>query len=103
MRRSGLTAIAGVALSLPLSSLAHCIWTVNMFARKMGTLEVDWLKCYTCLFFRFQPTAYWYVVVIVVRSLLLTVLLVAPSIALQIVLMQTVVIASLIVTVRLIP
>jgi len=95
--------IGSVAVLVPLAYLGLVTLLVFMYPAKVRNGDATFLKSFTFLFFRFQPSAHWYIVVHMVRSLVLAVLPVIPHVITTLYFMQITVVLIILVTVRWMP
>mmetsp|Transcript_34383 Transcript_34383/g.78352 ORF Transcript_34383/g.78352 Transcript_34383/m.78352 type:complete len:1613 (-) Transcript_34383:77-4915(-) len=91
-------AIGMAAMLLPLGYLAKCIHITLRFPLEMRAANTGFLKAYSFLFFRFKAQLHWYVLILLVRSLLLGLMPVVPNAILQITLIQLIVLVCVLIT-----
>ena len=58
-----------IASVVPISFVAWCVWVVQQFPVQVGRGDTAFLHAFAFLFFRCNPRAYWYVLVMLGRSL----------------------------------
>jgi len=85
-----------LALQVPLGFYAYCFWSVVRYPSKMMKPRgANFLQTHKWLFFRYKPDAFWYSIVHMTRSLLLAMVPMLPNVAGQIVIMDVIMIAQL--------
>lgn len=83
-----------LGLLIPLAYLAKCTQIVCKFKTMMARGDIDFLKTYYFLFFRYNADAYWYSLVHIFRSLLLANLPIIPNVFAQVTSMQAVLVSQ---------
>ena len=61
--------LASIASVVPISFVALCLWVVQQLPRRTAQGDMAFLHAFAFLFFRFQPRAFWYVLVLLGRNL----------------------------------
>ena len=89
-----------VALIMPIGFLVWCCHLVRVFPIKIRFHDANFMKTYAFLFFRFTTESYWYCLVVLVRGLLIALTPSIPSVVWQVLLLQLVILASLIITIQ---
>ena len=74
---------AVIASVVPICFVALCVWVVVQLPARMGQGDTAFLHTYAFLFFRFTPSANWYVLVLLARNLAAAVVPVIADEALQ--------------------
>jgi len=100
---SSMVIIALCAFCIPLSYIAAVARVVQLYPSKVVKADVNFLKAFTFIFYRFTPEGYWYILVYMMRSLLFGLAPIIPSAELTIILMQLTVLLALALTVRFLP
>ena len=72
-----------IAAVVPFCFVTMCLWVVMQLPARMGQGDTAFLHTYAFLFFRFQPSAYWYVLVLLTRNLAAAMVPVVADEALQ--------------------
>jgi len=89
-----LVALASCSCLLPCAFLATVMRLVWQFPAKLHNVDADFLHTYKFLFFRFRTETYWYILLILFRSLAIGSLPVLPSPIMQLLCMQCVTMVS---------
>eukprot|EP00429_Kryptoperidinium_foliaceum_P015528 CAMPEP_0176029748 /NCGR_PEP_ID=MMETSP0120_2-20121206/14623_1 /TAXON_ID=160619 /ORGANISM="Kryptoperidinium foliaceum, Strain CCMP 1326" /LENGTH=372 /DNA_ID=CAMNT_0017362979 /DNA_START=18 /DNA_END=1133 /DNA_ORIENTATION=+ len=95
--------VALVALLLPITVLASTVVLVRRLPAAVQSNDLDFLRSFGFIFFRYRPQAHWYILVILFRSLYVGFVPVFPAATGQIFLLQVAMLASLAVAVRVRP
>ena len=61
--------LGAIASVVPISFVALCVWVVQQFPVRVGRGDTTFLQAFAFLFFRCNPQAYWYVLVMLGRNL----------------------------------
>ena len=61
--------LGAIASVVPISFVALCVWVVQQFPVRVGRGDTAFLHAFAFLFFRCNPQAYWYVLVMLGRNL----------------------------------
>jgi len=81
---SVLLGLSCMSTILPITFLASCFFIVWHFPSKLRNLDHDFLQTFIFLFFRFRPDKYWFVLLMLLRSLIIGSVPVLPSPILQV-------------------
>mmetsp|Transcript_15708 Transcript_15708/g.45074 ORF Transcript_15708/g.45074 Transcript_15708/m.45074 type:complete len:820 (+) Transcript_15708:1-2460(+) len=95
--------LAVVALSFPVALFVGVVVLLRRLPLAVRAADVEFLRAYGFLFFRFRPQVPWYVIVIMSRSLCIGIVPVVPSATGQIYVLQAALVCSLGIVVRVRP
>eukprot|EP00971_Amphidinium_carterae_P242080 4806551-Amphidinium_carterae.1 len=90
-------------LAVPVAVAVAITAIVVQYPSRMNAGDIDFLKSFSFLFFRYQPQKYWFVLVQFLRSLLVALILIIPEVSIQIVVLQFIILSCLLLTLRSLP
>lgn len=92
--------LAVLAFPLPLAFLGACIYITWALPQEIRRANIGFLERYHFLFCRFKPECHYYAVVLMLRSLCISLLTIIPKLAIQITFLQGILVSSLLVTIQ---
>jgi len=102
-RHTTMLAIGITACLLPLAFICLAVWAAKVFPKKLMTGQRRFLTTWAFLFFRYHNEAHWYGPILLTRNALVAVAPTLPSPVLQILFLNTVLIISLQIVIRIMP
>lgn len=94
----GMLVLGFTAMLVPLTYLAWCLMAIRSFPEKMNKLDAIFLRRYAFLFVRYRPETYWYALAHIFRSLALSLAVIIPDIVGQILVVEAILFAHLLLT-----
>mmetsp|Transcript_18988 Transcript_18988/g.44264 ORF Transcript_18988/g.44264 Transcript_18988/m.44264 type:complete len:1820 (-) Transcript_18988:53-5512(-) len=90
--------VALIALVIPVSFLAKCSQVVWIAPQRIQKMDLDFLQTYSFLFKRFRAETRWFAIVFLLRSALIAMMPIITIVTWKIMILQTVMIASIVIT-----
>ena len=102
-KHTSMVVLSCIASVVPFSFVTVCVWIVMQLPVRMAKGDTAFLHTFSFLFFRFQPSAYWYVLVLLARNLAAATVPVILDEALQLLCLATVLGPCVVVCARALP
>ena len=100
---TSMVVLSCIASVVPFSFVTVCVWVVMQLPVRMAKGDTAFLHTFSFLFFRFQPSAYWYVLVLLARNLAAATVPIILDEALQLLCLATVLGPCVVVCARALP
>jgi len=98
-----MVAIASAGAVIPAGFIALVLWVLHQLPKRILAGDTNFMKCYTFLFCRFRPGGFWYVGVLVIRNLLISLVPIMGDASVQLILVFLFLMPSIVITPHFLP